>query len=275
MASNQAPPPELGGEAEEQMPIQTTPDPVGQGQRLQSVAARLEQNEPHEEKVVDMLHGHLTGSTVLLSSLHSMEQACPHLELSGESTSLADEVHSCVDASNAPSLIRAVSGVDALHRHGLSPSSVALRALIHYLQDPCDHSSTDDVAAFVHNLSPTDTAELLQRVFVGNCRAPRSKQLEVVGHVREACHAAQSGGHDGSGAQLGEIIRQADAISLLRSVFQSVYGEQADAPFRINDQVAAEVASSEWLRMLAARPETAAFEETARSILADLEITPA
>eukprot|EP00927_Polykrikos_kofoidii_P009185 TRINITY_DN13817_c0_g1_i1.p1 TRINITY_DN13817_c0_g1~~TRINITY_DN13817_c0_g1_i1.p1 ORF type:complete len:1912 (-),score=287.85 TRINITY_DN13817_c0_g1_i1:95-5830(-) len=272
MSSAQVAAPEIGRETEDTSPRQpTTHDSSAEkAQRVKNAARRLLQHSHGMDEDTDKESPSTRPDcSVLLSSLESIHEACPGMDLSDHSRHIADEVHSYVDVSTASSLIQSLSGVEALQRHGVCPSSVALEAARKHLRATDSSSCVDDIALLVNWLSPADAAELLQESLLCKSSLSRAKQLQILGHVREASHARPA-----VEDQLADVVRQAEALSLLRSVFQSVYGESAEFPLRIDANAPAEVACTAWLHEISSSAATAAFEDTAKDVLADLGISP-
>eukprot|EP00929_Paragymnodinium_shiwhaense_P009650 TRINITY_DN11389_c0_g1_i3.p1 TRINITY_DN11389_c0_g1~~TRINITY_DN11389_c0_g1_i3.p1 ORF type:complete len:2131 (+),score=572.69 TRINITY_DN11389_c0_g1_i3:85-6393(+) len=253
-------------QASERTPPESTASESGD--RFQGIALRILRGQRPDEETSSLL----PEAEMLVAALRALHDVCPDIDFA-EDRPLRDEVQVWVDADNALPMIKAVAGVDILEREGITPSFVALQASKQCLRHLGDSGSTDCIGALVHWLRPADAAQLLEWALLGRLSAPRSKQLEVLEHMREASRALQSTGERGSSA-LEEILRQADALSLLQSVFHSMYGDSATFPLHIDAEEPAEVAASQWLEALAANAATAGFSETASMILEDLAITP-
>jgi hypothetical protein len=185
----------------------------------------------------------------------SVQRACPDVDMTVEGKPFAEEVFKYVDGDSAHEVIKAIAGVEELHRNGVSPSSVALHVAK-------THVRGDEIAGLLPWLSPEDAAHLLQASLLDGHDLSRAQQVEMLAHLKEARHTMTN-----AATGLDEVIRQAEALLLLRTVFQSVYGEDRHFPLQIEAGKTAEVASSQWLMALRADPETDMFVETAEGIL--------
>merc|ERR1712187_97517 len=126
MTSNEASPPELGGETVEDTSSQIPQAPLETSDSLRSVATQLLQQPSEAAEDTD---GHESPDCqVLLSALGSLRKKYPNLDFSKHGKALVDEILNSVDSKTVPELIHAVAGVDALSRRGLSTSNIALHA---------------------------------------------------------------------------------------------------------------------------------------------------
>eukprot|EP00928_Gymnodinium_smaydae_P039767 TRINITY_DN27095_c0_g1_i1.p1 TRINITY_DN27095_c0_g1~~TRINITY_DN27095_c0_g1_i1.p1 ORF type:complete len:948 (+),score=193.52 TRINITY_DN27095_c0_g1_i1:110-2953(+) len=235
---------------------------------LRGVATRLLREHPPSEDTDSPVSGAHHECTSTLSALHSMQNVCPGMDLSREHKPLKDEVLKWVDAESAPDLIHAVTGVDVLHKHGVHPSSIALHVTRQHVLEADEDDTTDHVAGVVHCLSAADAADLLQAVVDGG-NLPQDKRLEILGHIREASLAASNADLPGA-EDLDEVVRQADALLLMRSVYQSAFGGGTDFPaLRIMPGTTPDVLGRRWLEILRSNARSEPFAATAVDLLQD------
>ena len=152
------------------------------------------------------------------SALRSLCDGC-HLDL----TSIEDLAEQLMcKASSCPSqsqmLARAVAGVPELVSIGVTSSSVALHAA-----KTASTSDSEDIASLIFWLDPSDSLQLLEYV-LEHCE--RQRTLEVIALLR-----FKTANEDDNMSSLGVALRQAEALTLLRST------GKADLPLRIHPEL--------------------------------------
>jgi len=218
------------------------------------------------------------GGGTLTSVLSSMHEACPHLDLSCQGTSLAEEVLRCAEAEpeTVPRLIQAVAGVEVLKEVGLSPSALALQAAKREVRRP--PAEAEDVAGvgevslglapLVLWLSPEDAVDLLTTT-MNNGNILHSRKMEVLGHLRAVAASRQTLEleEEATWSKLQQAMRQAEAFALLVSVHRAKSMDQEFPRLRLDADVGFEAIRARWLHELAASEETAAFAPCAEAAL--------
>lgn len=165
------------------------------------------------------------------SALRSLCDGC-HLDL----TSIEDLAEQLMcKASSCPSqsqmLARAVAGVPELVSIGVTSSSVALHAA-----KTAATSDSEDIASLIFWLDPSDSLQLLEYV-LEHCE--RQRTLEVIALLR-----FKTANEDDNMSSLGVALRQAEALTLLRST------GKADLPLRIHPELSMEEVKVQWLESL-------------------------
>jgi len=218
------------------------------------------------------------GSASLTSTLASMHEACPLLDLTCQGSLLVDEIFRCSDADTeaVPRLIQAVAGVDFLAELGISPSVLALRAARHRLRsapvlegEEQREADAAGLAALMMWLTIEDAWGLLVTAMSDQSVA-RPRAFEVLAHLRATCASRQTNGPAGGGSEwerLHSVLHHARALMLLSSTYRSMHGEQAQLPLNFGSRPAIEQSCLNWRQRLEADPETAAFLPLAEAIL--------
>ncbi|OLP94360.1 hypothetical protein AK812_SmicGene23624 [Symbiodinium microadriaticum] len=152
------------------------------------------------------------------AALLAVYQLCPGLE-GAPPRDLAEEVlrkASASPASESLRLVRAVAGVAELNSEGATPSELALRPPVLKLTNPIW-----DIAVLLVWLAPTDAVRLLESV-MEDAQFSRSRCLEVIAYLRTQC--GQNSASDD--AQLEEVLRQAEALILLKTLMEGSSGKE-------------------------------------------------
>lgn len=154
------------------------------------------------------------------AALLAVYQLCPGLE-GAPPRDLAEEVlrkASASPASESLRLVRAVAGVAELNSEGATPSELALRASLVAFRAG---RPVQDIAVLLVWLAPTDAVRLLESV-MEDAQFSRSRCLEVIAYLRTQC--GQNSASDD--AQLEEVLRQAEALILLKTLMEGSSGKE-------------------------------------------------
>ncbi|CAE7234925.1 unnamed protein product [Symbiodinium pilosum] len=191
------------------------------------------------------------------ATLRAVYQLCPGWERASPEE-LAEEVlrkASQSSPSEALRLMRCVAGVSELNSAGATPSKLALRASLAAFSAG---QPVQEIAVFLVWLSAADAVRLMEFT-IEDQSATGSRHLEVIAHLR-----TQSTLSGSDASQLEEVLRQAEALILLRTLVEGSDGEE-HFPMRLLPGCRLGEAVAAWRQQLAVLPPS--VREAAQALL--------